>query len=105
MSGEVKASQRPKNSLLAEDLDFENAGKVTPLITEQITKSLEDIIKGRIIEKAFDDPIRKVVDKKKVCVIPVLSQWFGAFSGGRRTRLCEFCDSSANPSLLSLLEM
>ncbi len=63
--GETKASDRPLNSLLEEDLDFEGAGKVAPVITEQVTRTLEDLIKYRIKEKAFDDPVRKLVDPKK----------------------------------------
>lgn len=66
MSGEVRGAQRPLNSLLAEDLDFETAGKVVPVITEEVTRTLEETIKYRILEKAFDDPIRKVADPKVV---------------------------------------
>lgn len=35
--GEVRATKRPINSLLAEDLEFENANKLAPVITEQVT--------------------------------------------------------------------
>eukprot|EP01127_Copromyxa_protea_P022284 TRINITY_DN7926_c0_g4_i1.p1 TRINITY_DN7926_c0_g4~~TRINITY_DN7926_c0_g4_i1.p1 ORF type:complete len:749 (-),score=319.80 TRINITY_DN7926_c0_g4_i1:29-2275(-) len=66
LKGEVRASNRPQNSLLEEDLEFENASKVAPVITEQVTQDLESIIKYRIIERIFDDPIaKKPIDTKK----------------------------------------
>lgn len=50
MSGEVGKAARPVNSLLEEDLIFDFATKVKPVITEEYTQSLEDIIKRRIVE-------------------------------------------------------
>jgi len=46
-------------------LEFEHATKIPPLITDEVTKSLEDIIKYRIIENAFDDVIRKKIVEKQ----------------------------------------
>ncbi|OAY30856.1 U3 small nucleolar ribonucleoprotein protein MPP10 [Manihot esculenta] len=59
MRGEVTAASRPKNSALEVDLDFEHNVRPAPVITEEITASIEDIIKQRIIEGRFDD-IQKV---------------------------------------------
>ncbi|CAA7056946.1 unnamed protein product [Microthlaspi erraticum] len=55
MQGEVTAMKRPKNSALEVDLDFEHNKKPTPVITEEFTASIEELIKSRIIEARFDD--------------------------------------------------
>jgi len=65
-SGETVANERPINSLLEEDLDYEFASKLPPLITEEVTKSIEDIILYRIQESAFDDVIKKVLPKEEI---------------------------------------
>eukprot|EP01133_Synstelium_polycarpum_P008692 gene8692-10212_t len=57
--GEASSKDRPVNSLLEEKLDYEHAQRVAPVITEETNKSLEEIIKKRILEKNFDDVIRK----------------------------------------------
>lgn len=48
LMGEASAKSRPENSLLEEDLDFEQVGKVVPVVTEESVKTLEDMIKIRI---------------------------------------------------------
>lgn len=48
--GEATSRTRPLNSLLEEDLDFDRAARVVPVVTEETTKTLEDLIKGRILE-------------------------------------------------------
>ncbi|KAG5039574.1 hypothetical protein JHK85_012050 [Glycine max] len=55
MQGEVTAAKRPKNSALEVDLDFEHNVRPAPVITEEVTASIEDIIKKRIIEGHFND--------------------------------------------------
>lgn len=47
---QVTAAKRPKNSALEVDLDFEHNVRPTPVITEEVTASIEDMIKNRIIE-------------------------------------------------------
>ena len=60
--GEASAQDRPKNSLLevAEEIDVERSAKPIPIVTEERTRSLEEIIKQRIIDNNFDDVKRKL---------------------------------------------
>ncbi|KAL4523375.1 hypothetical protein Ndes2437B_g00493 [Nannochloris sp. 'desiccata'] len=60
MQGEVIAGSRPKNSALEIDLDYETTVKPPPPPTEESTRSLEDLIKDRIGDGRFDDPIKFV---------------------------------------------
>ncbi|KAK4800256.1 hypothetical protein SAY86_020743 [Trapa natans] len=55
MQGEVTASTRPKNSALEVDLDFEHNARPAPVITEEVTASLEELIRKRILEGNYDD--------------------------------------------------
>ncbi|XAR50196.1 hypothetical protein NMG60_11004453 [Bertholletia excelsa] len=55
MQGEVTAAKRPKNSALEVDLDFEHNIRPAPVITEEVTASLEELIQKRILEGHFDD--------------------------------------------------
>ncbi|XP_051133461.1 M phase phosphoprotein 10 isoform X2 [Andrographis paniculata] len=59
MQGEVTAAKRPKNSALEVDLDFEHNVRPAPVITEEVTASLEELIQKRIIEGQFDDVEKK----------------------------------------------
>jgi len=63
--GEVTADKRPENSLLEEYLQYDFVSKPPPNITEEVTKSIEDIIKQRIKEKIWDDVQRKVKPDQK----------------------------------------
>lgn len=62
LSGEARAADRPMNSLLNEDLDFERTGKPVPVITAEISESIEDLIKRRILAQEFDEIIRRRPD-------------------------------------------
>ncbi|KAI1421127.1 Mpp10 protein-domain-containing protein [Xylaria sp. FL1777] len=62
MSGEARAIERPMNSLLEEDLDFEHAGKPVPVITPDVNESIEDLIKRRILAREFNEVIRRRPD-------------------------------------------
>lgn len=62
LSGEASAVDRPVNSLLEEDLDFEHVGKPVPLITEEVSETIEALIKRRILAQEFDELIRRRPD-------------------------------------------
>ncbi|CAG8517437.1 9500_t:CDS:10 [Acaulospora morrowiae] len=57
--GEASSKDRPLNSLLEEDLEFDHIAKPVPVITEEVTEKLEDMIKRRILDETFDDVERK----------------------------------------------
>ncbi|KAK8905876.1 hypothetical protein QC760_005784 [Botrytis cinerea] len=62
LAGEAKALDRPMNSLLEEDLDFERTGKPVPVITAEVSESIEELIKRRILAQEFDEVIRRRPD-------------------------------------------
>ncbi len=57
MLGEAKASERPKNSLLEVHLDFNTATKLPPTITKETTSAIDALIKQRVLDELFDDPV------------------------------------------------
>lgn len=59
LSGEARAADRPINSLLEEDLEFERAGKPIPVITNEVSEDIEALIKRRIVAREFDEVIRR----------------------------------------------
>ena len=63
MLGETSSRKRPENSLLEKDLDYQRTIKVAPTITEDVTKTIEDMIKQRIRDELWDDVERKMEDK------------------------------------------
>ncbi|KAJ3359729.1 u3 small nucleolar ribonucleoprotein MPP10 [Allomyces javanicus] len=61
LRGEVTSKARPVNSLLEQDLEFDTVKKPVPIVSEEFTSTLEDLIKERIIKREFDDVERKLV--------------------------------------------
>ncbi|CCF59778.1 hypothetical protein KAFR_0H03680 [Kazachstania africana CBS 2517] len=61
LKGEVKAKDRPDNALLTEDIEFDRTSKPVPVITNEVTESLEDMIRKRIKEYTFDDLQRRTI--------------------------------------------
>lgn len=59
VSGEAAAVDRPTNSLLEHDLDFEHVGKPVPVITPEVTGGIEELIKRRILAQEFDEVLRR----------------------------------------------
>lgn len=62
LAGEAKASQRPVNSLIENDLDFERVGKPVPVVTNETSEAIEQLVKQRILAKEFDEVIRRLPD-------------------------------------------
>ena len=59
MRGEAAARSRPQNSLLEKgDLDVKYASRPAPVVTEEVTESIEDLIKRRIAAEDYDDVVR-----------------------------------------------
>ncbi|ENN75462.1 hypothetical protein YQE_08012, partial [Dendroctonus ponderosae] len=71
LKGEITGQTRPQNSLLEQVLDFDLTSRPAPVITEQASLQLEDIIRQRIKDNAFDSiekcvrPIDRPFDFKK----------------------------------------
>ena len=64
--GEVRAEDRPTNSLVDMEIDYQNANRPPPEMTKEQTQSLEDMIRRRIKEQSWDDVVRKtLIDKKE----------------------------------------
>ncbi|KAF1775892.1 SWIB domain [Phytophthora cactorum] len=59
LKGEVRSAARPENSLLEAVLDYDRPVKAAPVITEEVSIALEEMIKKRILEDDYDDVIRK----------------------------------------------
>jgi len=61
MQGEVSAHQREKDALLDEDLEFERTARPVPVVTQETTDELDDIIRERIKNEQFDEVPKKVI--------------------------------------------
>tara|TARA_R110002003_G_scaffold52_10_gene4405 strand:- start:1958 stop:4063 length:2106 start_codon:yes stop_codon:yes gene_type:complete len=62
LSGEARAADRPLNSLLEENLEFERAGKPVPIVTAEVSEDIEALIKRRILAGEFDEVMRRRPD-------------------------------------------
>jgi U3 small nucleolar RNA-associated protein MPP10 len=91
LSGEARAADRPLNSLIEQDLDFEHAGKPIPVITAEVSESMEELIKQRILAMNFDEAIRRRPDALNT-------------PGNTRRGLYELDDSKPQQSLAELYE-
>ncbi|KAK5814660.1 U3 small nucleolar ribonucleoprotein complex, subunit Mpp10 [Linnemannia elongata] len=87
--GEARSSDRPLNSLLEEDLEFETVAKPIPVITAESTQTLEDMIKERILAGNWNDVVRKAAPNNK------------AFNPSSRV---EISDEKSKKSLAELYE-
>ena len=59
MKGEVSGSRRPVNSLLEADLDFDTGASTrAPVVTKEVTASIEQVLLQRISEQLWDDVVR-----------------------------------------------
>lgn len=65
MKGEIASKDRPQDSLLDDpesaSLDFDRTSKPVPVITQEVTESIEDLIKRRIKESEFDDLPKRII--------------------------------------------
>ncbi|KAB5535063.1 U3 small nucleolar ribonucleo protein mpp10 [Coniochaeta sp. 2T2.1] len=91
LSGETTGTERPINSLLGEDLAFEHVGKPVPVITEEVSESIEALIKRRILAGEFDELVRRRPDASDL-------------PGDARRGLVELDDSKAKQSLAEIYE-
>lgn len=91
LSGEAAAADRPMNSLLEQDLDFEHIGKPVPVITPEISESIEDLIKRRILSQEFDEVLRRRPETESV-------------PAGTRRGLVELEDTKSGKGLAQLYE-
>ncbi|KFH46843.1 U3 small nucleolar ribonucleoprotein-like protein [Hapsidospora chrysogenum ATCC 11550] len=92
LSGEAAAADRPVNSLLEQDLDFEHVGKPVPVITPEVSEGIEDLIKRRILAQEFDEVIRRRPGTESVP------------AGTRRGMVLEEVDDTKGKSLAEVYE-
>ena len=92
MKGEATSKQRPENSLLEAVLDFEQVSKPAPVVTVQHTSTLEDLIRQRILDEAWDDvqPKEEPRPEGKPEMVEVGHLWVGHLTNCFRAR-CGRC--------------
>ncbi|AQZ09613.1 MPP10 (YJR002W) [Zygosaccharomyces parabailii] len=61
LKGEVQSKDRPQDALLEEEIEFDRTSKPVPVITKEVSESLEEMIRRRIQDANFDDLQRRVV--------------------------------------------
>ncbi|PFH55968.1 hypothetical protein XA68_17318 [Ophiocordyceps unilateralis] len=91
LSGEAGAADRPMDSLLEQDLDFEHVGKPVPVVTPEVNESIDELIKRRILAQDFDEVIRRRPDAESVPT-------------GTRRGMVDIDDRKAEKSLAELYE-
>lgn len=60
LRGEITAGQRPQDSLVNSEIDFDRNAKPAPVITSETTQNLEDMIRERIKKQLFDGLARRL---------------------------------------------
>lgn len=63
MKGEVSSKQRESDTLLDEELEFDRTAKPVPIITQETTESIEEIIKRRIVNQEFDEVQKRIISE------------------------------------------
>ncbi|GME84957.1 unnamed protein product [Ambrosiozyma monospora] len=63
MKGEASVNNRDADALLEEDLEFDRTAKPVPVITQEVTESIEEIIKRRIKDQQFDELKKRIVSE------------------------------------------
>ncbi|KAM4065963.1 M phase phosphoprotein 10 [Hirsutella rhossiliensis] len=91
LSGEAAAADRPMNSLLEEDLDFEHGGKPVPVITPEVSEGIEELIKRRVLAQEFDEVLRRRPDAE-------------GLPAGTRRGMAELDDTKSSKGLAELYE-
>ncbi|KAJ4155728.1 hypothetical protein LMH87_000959 [Akanthomyces muscarius] len=91
LSGEANAVERPTNSLLEQDLDFEYIGKPVPVITPEVSESIDELIKRRILSQEFDEVLKRRPETE-------------ALPAGTRRGLFDVKDSKSDKSLAQIYE-
>lgn len=57
LAGEASKAARPADSALDAIMEFQQATKAAPVVTVETTIALEDMIKRRVLDEAYDDPV------------------------------------------------
>ena len=63
--GEVSAMERPTDSLLTTDLQVDSNVKQREVMTRAINESIEEVIRRRVSEGRYDDPVKRTANKAK----------------------------------------